>query len=379
MSGAPVVLTAGGTGGHVFPAQALAAELKRRGRDIVLITDVRGAGYEQRFPDTAIHAVRAGTPSGRGPFGRMMAMGEIAAGTLAARGLLKRLRPAAVVGFGGYPSLPAMLAATRLRLPTLLHEQNAILGRVNRLLAPRVAAIATSFADTAGIGGADLAKITVTGNPVRDAIAAVREVPYTAPQTNGPFRLLVLGGSQGARILSEVVPAALIQLPPEIRTRIRLTQQCRPEDLARVGTIYQESGIAADLAAFVEDVPALLASTHLCIARAGASTVAEIALAGRPVVLVPYAAAMDDHQTANAKTLVAAGGAWLMPEAKFTPGALRQTLDTLLQDSATLGEMAGSARGAGRPDAAAALADVVARLAPADGAAANDDNGRAAA
>ena len=164
---APIVLTAGGTGGHLFPAQALAAELKRRGREVVLITDVRGAGYEQRFPDVAIHSVRAGTPSGRGPFGRILAMGEIAAGTLAARALLKRLKPAAVIGFGGYPSLPAMLAAKRLRLPTLLHEQNAVLGRVNRLLAPRVKVIATSFSETAGIGDADLGKVTVTGNPVR--------------------------------------------------------------------------------------------------------------------------------------------------------------------------------------------------------------------
>jgi UDP-N-acetylglucosamine--N-acetylmuramyl-(pentapeptide) pyrophosphoryl-undecaprenol N-acetylglucosamine transferase len=261
----------------------------------------------------------------------------------------------------------------------LLHEQNAVLGRVNRLLASRVAAIATSFSETSGIGAADQGKVTVTGNPVREAIAAVREVPYTAPQAAGPFRLLVLGGSQGARILSEIVPAALIQLPPEIRTHIRLSQQCRPEDLDRVRTLYRESGIAADLAAFIEDVPALLASTHLCIARAGASTVAEIALAGRPVILVPYAVATDDHQTANAKALVAAGGAWLMPEAKFTAGALRQTLDALLQDAATLGEMAASARSAGRPDAAQALADLVARLAPANGAAANDDSGRAAA
>jgi len=284
-----------------------------------------------------------------------------------------------VVGFGGYPSLPAMLAAKQLRLPTLLHEQNAVLGRVNRLLAPRVSAIATSFAEISGIGAADLGKVTGTGNPVRDAIAAVRELPYTAPQAAGPFRLLVLGGSQGARIFSEIIPAALIQLPPEFRTCIRLTQQCRPEDLDRVRAIYRDSGIAADLAAFIEDVPALLASTHLCIARAGASTVAEIALAGRPAVLVPYAAGTDDHQTANAKTLVTAGGAWLMPEAKFTASALRQTLDALLQDAVTLSEMADAARAAARPNAAAALADLVGRLAPANGKAANDDNGRAAA
>jgi UDP-N-acetylglucosamine--N-acetylmuramyl-(pentapeptide) pyrophosphoryl-undecaprenol N-acetylglucosamine transferase len=214
---------------------------------------------------------------------------------------------------------------------------------------------------------------------VRDAIAAIRDVPYTAPQANGPLRLLVLGGSQGARILSEVVPAALIQLPPEVRTRIRLTQQCRAEDLDRVREIYAESGIAADLATFIADVPALLASAHLCITRAGASTIAELSLAGRPSVLVPYAAAADDHQTANAKSLVTAGGAWLMPEAKFTPGALRHTLDVLLHDATTLAEMAASARSAGCPQAAKLLADLVERLAPANGVEAIQDSGRAAA
>ncbi|HYM30560.1 MAG TPA: undecaprenyldiphospho-muramoylpentapeptide beta-N-acetylglucosaminyltransferase [Candidatus Cybelea sp.] len=379
MTGAPIVLTAGGTGGHVFPAVALAAELRRRGRPLVLVTDRRGAGYEERFPDTEIHAVTAGTPSGRGPLGRIVAIGEIAAGTWAARGLLKRIRPAAVVGFGGYPSLPAMLAATRLGLPTMLHEQNAVLGRVNRLLASRVAAIATSFAETAGIAAGERGKTSLTGNPVREAVAAVRELPYSAPQPGGPIRLLVLGGSQGARILSEVIPAALIQLPPNVRQRIRLTQQCRPEDLERVKTIYSDSGVSADLTTFIQDVPALLASVHLCITRAGASTVAELALAGRPAILVPFAAATDDHQTANAKSLVAAGGAWLMPEAKFNAASLRQTLETLIDDGAALVEMAAAARQSGRPNAAGALADLVERLAPADGANPAENSGRAAA
>jgi len=378
VTGGVVVLTAGGTGGHIFPAQALAAELQARGRSVVLITDTRGSGYEQRFPGVTIHTVRAGTPAGRGPIGRIAAFGEIAVGVIAARTLLKRLKPAAVVGFGGYPSLPAMLAATQLGLPTLLHEQNAVLGRVNRLLAPKVGVIAAGFADTAGLGEADRKKLSVVGNPVREAVVAVRDVPYTPPQGNGPLRMMVLGGSQGAKVMSDVVPAALIQLPPEIRSRLRLTQQCRPEDIDRVRAIYSDSGVSADLAAFVEDVPALLAGAHVCVTRAGASTIAELTTAGRPSLLVPYQHATDDHQTANARSVVAAGGAFMIPQAKFTASALRQALEALFCDPPSLARMAAAAREAGRPRAAKDLGDLVERLAPANGASPPAEIGRAA-
>jgi UDP-N-acetylglucosamine--N-acetylmuramyl-(pentapeptide) pyrophosphoryl-undecaprenol N-acetylglucosamine transferase len=378
----PIALAAGGTGGHVFPAQALASELQRRGRTVILITDKRGAGYEKAFPGVGIHRISAGTFAGRGVMGKARALFGIAAGYLAAGSLLRKLDPAVIVGFGGYPSLPTMLAAGRKRV-TLLHEQNAHLGRVNRLLAPRVSAIATSFPQVSGLGQQEMAKVAVTGNPVREAITAVREVPYTSPNGEGPIRILVLGGSQGATVFSEILPEALTQLPETLRKRLRITQQCRAEDLDRVRAAYAGAGIAADLASFIEDVPALLAAAHLVVSRAGASTVSELAVSGRPAILVPYPHATDDHQTANAKALVNAGGAWLMPQPKFTASACRQSLQALLGDAHTLAEMADGSRSMGRPRAAADLADLVERLAPGNGAfePANDTHGggRAAA
>lgn len=371
-----IALAAGGTGGHLFPAQALAAELVRRGRRVVLLTDKRTAGFEDRFQGVEVHVVRAATFANAGALAKARALADIGAGTLAARKLLRRLDVAAAVGFGGYPSLPPMLAATMLRLPAMLHEQNAVLGRVNRLLAPRVDAVALSFESTVGLRAEDESKRSVTGNPVRPAIVAVRELAYVPPNGEGPLRLLVLGGSQGAQILSDVVPAALAALPPELRSRLRVTQQCRPEDLERVRAAYRESGIVADLAAFIDDVPALLGACHLAITRAGASTVAELAVAGRPSILVPYKHATDDHQTANARALAAAGGAFVMPQDKFTAATLADSLSALLIDAPVLGDMAKAARAAGVPDAAARLADLVESLAPANGA---SDEGRAAA
>ncbi len=375
MSG-PIVLAAGGTGGHVFPAQALASELLRRGRPVVLVTDRRGAGYEKSFPGVDIQRIPAATFAGRGTFGKARSLLEIGAGYVAARGVLHRLSPGAVVGFGGYPSLPTMLAATRIGLVTVLHEQNAHLGRVNRFLAPRVTAIATSFPDVAGMRPQDRIKTTLTGNPVREAIAAVRDVPYTPPNGDGAVRLLVLGGSQGATVFSDVVPEALAGLAENVRRRLRVTQQCRAEDIERVREIYGKAAIAADLAAFIEDVPALLGAAHLVISRAGASTVSELAVAGRPAILVPYPHATDDHQTANARALAGAGGGWLMPQAKFTPAACRQSLEALLGDPHTLADMARGARSSGRPQAAAALAGLVERLAPSNGGTVFGDDAR---
>lgn len=363
MSGRPIVLAAGGTGGHVFPAQALASELIGRGREVVLMTDRRGEGYEAKFPGCAIMQIRAATPSGRSALGRVVALGEIAAGAIEACAALRRLRPALVIGFGGYPSLPAMLAARRLRLATAIHEQNAVLGRVNALLARRVDAIAASFPDTAKIDATMAARVTVTGNPVRAGIVAVRDVAYAPPVDDGPVRLVVLGGSQGARVLSDVVPQALSMLAPALKTRLRLVQQCRPEDLDRVRAAYAAAAIEADLAPFFQDMPALLSAAHFCITRAGASTVAELTVAGRPSLLVPYRHATDDHQTANARMIVAAGGALAMTEDDFTPERVADALAVQLGDGAGLSRMAAAARVAGRPRAVADLADLALRLA----------------
>lgn len=363
MSERPIALAAGGTGGHVFPAEALAAELVRRGRRPVLITDRRGSGYERRFPGIEVVRVRAATFAGRGALGKLMAAAEIGLGTWEARRVLRALSPAAAVGFGGYPSLPTMLAAGALGLPTVLHEQNAKLGRVNRLLAARAGAIATSFEGMEGLREGEAAKVTLTGNPVRPAITALRDQPYSAPAAAGPVRILILGGSQGATVLSDVVPQALIDLPGELRARLEIAQQCRAEDMARVRTAYAYARMKAELATFFDDAPARLANCHLAITRAGASTLSELTAIGRPAILVPYKHAADDHQTANAKAVVAADGARMLAADEFTPKALSGLLETLLADGPALAAMAQAARRLGRADAAARLADLVERVA----------------
>jgi UDP-N-acetylglucosamine--N-acetylmuramyl-(pentapeptide) pyrophosphoryl-undecaprenol N-acetylglucosamine transferase len=363
MNGRPIALAAGGTGGHVFPAEALAAELTRRGRRPVLVTDRRGSGYERRFPGIEVVRVRAATFAGRGALGKLMAAAEIGLGTWEARGVLRALSPAAVVGFGGYPSLPTMLAAGALGLPTVLHEQNAKLGRVNRLLASRAGAIAASFADMQGLREADAAKVTLTGNPVRPAIVDMREHPYGAPGATAAIKILILGGSQGATVLSDVVPQALIDLPVELRARLDIAQQCRAEDMARVRAAYAYARMKVELATFFDDAPARLAACHLAITRAGASTLSELAVIGRPAILAPYKHAADDHQTANAKSVVAAGGAKMLAADDFTPKALTGLLRALLSDGPALEAMARAARGLGRVDAAARLADLVESMA----------------
>jgi UDP-N-acetylglucosamine--N-acetylmuramyl-(pentapeptide) pyrophosphoryl-undecaprenol N-acetylglucosamine transferase len=262
------------------------------------------------------------------------------------------------VGFGGYPSVPTMLAASRMGLPTLLHEQNARLGRANRWLAPRMKRIATSFAEVDGLDAAGRSRAAETGNPVRASVSALRSVPYIAPQA-GPIELLVIGGSQGAHILSAVVPAALALLPAALRARINLAQQARPEDIAAVRADHAANGIKAETAAFFSDIPARLARAHLVISRAGASSVAEICAIGRPAILVPYRFAADDHQTANAEALKQAGAAWVMAERDFTPAALAQRLENLFTQPALLEASAASAHRHGRPDAARRLADLV--------------------
>lgn len=352
---APFVLAAGGTGGHLFPAIALAGELVGRGRQVHLVTDSRTEALAGELPGVVIHSVRAGRIGG-GPVRTASALAGLAAGAVQARGLLRRLAPAAVVGFGGYPSLPPMLAAVSLGLPTLIHEQNAVMGRANRLLAPRVRRIATGFPETAGLPRAARARASHTGNPVRAAILALAAAVYPAPGPEGPIELLVLGGSQGAHILAEIVPSALAMLPEGLRARLRVSQQARPEDLDAVVAAYAESGIPAEIASFFADVPERLAGAHLAVCRAGASTVSELAAIGRPAVLIPYPHAADDHQTANARAFAAAGGGRVLRQAGLNADAFAAALAALLADPAALTQMARQAAGFSRRDAARELA-----------------------
>jgi UDP-N-acetylglucosamine--N-acetylmuramyl-(pentapeptide) pyrophosphoryl-undecaprenol N-acetylglucosamine transferase len=355
MSARSIVLAAGGTGGHMFPAEALARELLARGCSVALVTDRRGEAFGDRVPGVTLHRIRAGR-LGDGMVAKMTAVADMALGTLSAGRLLRALSPAAAVGFGGYPSVPTMLAATRQGIASVLHEQNAILGRANRLLAPRVGAIATSFP---GVIATARARTVEIGNPVRPEIAALRNAGYAAPGADGPIHLLIVGGSQGARILSAVVPAALALLEPALKARLMVMQQARSEDLADVRGAYQTSGIAAETATFFDDVPARLARAHLVIARAGASTVAELTSVGRPAILVPYRYAADDHQTANARALADAGAAWMVGESEFTPDRLAGMLSSLLATPDALSSAASSSHRLGRPDAASRLADLV--------------------
>jgi len=357
-----IVLAAGGTGGHLFPAEALARELLTRGFRVALVTDRRGQAFGDQLSGVDLHRIRAGR-FGAGIVNKMIGVAELALGTFEAKRLLRQLAPACVVGFGGYPSVPTMLAASRLGLPSLIHEQNAILGRANRLLASRVGPIATAFAELGGIRPLDRARVTLTGNPVRPAIAAQRGTPYPAIGPDLPFRILVLGGSQGARILSEIIPLALTRLSPALRQRIKIAQQARPEDIDAVRRVYAEHGIDAELATFFADVPARLAQTHLVISRSGASTVAELAMIGRPAILVPYLHAMDDHQTANARAFAASGAAWVMSQAEFTVEALAAKIEALASSPESLLRAAAASYAQGRPDAAHALADLVSEAA----------------
>jgi UDP-N-acetylglucosamine--N-acetylmuramyl-(pentapeptide) pyrophosphoryl-undecaprenol N-acetylglucosamine transferase len=285
-------------------------------------------------------------------------------GFIQARALLRRLAPSAAVGFGGYPSVPTMWAASGRRIPTLIHEQNSVLGRANRLLAPRVDRIATSFAAVLGIRDADREKTVLTGNPVRTAIAAIGTRPYPARNSaDDPLTVLIFGGSQGARILSDVVPAAVAALPVDARAKLRIVQQCRTEDLDRVRALYDGADIQAELKTFFDDMPERIAAAHVLIGRAGASTIAEITAAGRPAILVPYRHAMDDHQTANARAVADAGAGWVMAEPDFTETALAARIEAFLSDPSLLREAATRSLTTGRPDAAERLADAAEALA----------------
>jgi UDP-N-acetylglucosamine--N-acetylmuramyl-(pentapeptide) pyrophosphoryl-undecaprenol N-acetylglucosamine transferase len=354
-----VLLAAGGTGGHLFPAEALATELGRRGAAVELVTDARAAAYAGSFPARARHVVAADTVRGRDPatlarFGLTMVRG-----LLAGWQLMGKVAPDAVVGFGGYPTLPPLLAASWRGIPTVIHEQNAVPGRANRWLAPRVTRIATGFPSVFSGNPALAAKAAFTGNPTRPAVIEAAATRYDAPAVGGRLRLLVFGGSQGARVMSEIVPEAITRLRPELRSRLDIVQQARPEDLDAVATAYRTLGVKAEVAPFFSDLPARMAAAHLVVSRAGASTVAELAVIGRPALLVPLPGALDQDQLANARSLAEAGAALLVPQSDFTPDYLADTLAALARDPARLTAMAAAAAEQGRPDASARLADLV--------------------
>jgi len=362
-SGLSFVLAAGGTGGHLFPAQALAERLVAAGATVHLATDRRADAFAAAVPGVTISEIWAGRLGG-GPIQTAWGAAEMVIGLVQAQRLLKRLDPDAVVGFGGYPSVPTMLAATRLGYPTAIHEQNAVLGRANRLLAKRVKRIATGFANTAAMRDADRGRAVHTGNPVRPAILAVADAPYRPPASGGPIELLVLGGSQGARIFADIVPPALAAVPPELRTALRVSLQARPEDRDRAEAQLREAGVAAEVSSFFTDVPQLLARAHLAICRSGASTVSELAAAGRPALLVPYPHATDDHQMANARAFAEGGAGWVVPQPAFSAPMLANLLTERLADANGLALAAERARRFAIDDAADRLAALVLGLTP---------------
>lgn len=360
MAKGTILLAAGGTGGHLFPAEALAHELKARGWSVHLVTDERAGRYAGSFPADEIHAVRSATIGSKNPMALAKAFWKIWSGVREASALFQRIKPAGVVGFGGYPTLPPLYAATRRGLPTMVHEQNAVMGRANRALATRVTAIAGGFLVA---GGTHAAKTVVTGNPVRPAIIEAAKTPYAEPSTDGEFRLLVFGGSQGAQFFSEAIPPAIAALPEAERRRLRVTQQARVEDEAAVRKAYSELGVEAEVAPFFTDMAVRMAAAHLVISRSGASTVSEIGVIGRPAILVPYPYALDHDQAANAATLAAAGGAEVHVQSSLSTERLADLIGGLMRDPPRLAAMAAAARSAGRPDATRLLADLTEAIA----------------
>ncbi len=357
-----ILLAAGGTGGHLFPAAALAAALAKRGVEVELATDDRALKFGHDFPARAVHAFPAATPTGSGALNKARAAVTLGAGVAAALVQLRRIRPQAVVGFGGYPTVPPVVAASLLGIPTILHEQNAVMGRANRFLSARVSLVACGFPELKGADAATKAKTRYTGNPVRPEVLAAAETPY--PEFAGKrLNVLVIGGSQGARVMADVVPEALALLSADERQWIRLTQQARGEDKARVAAACARMNFPVEIAEFFADLPARMAASHLVVGRAGASTVSELAVIGRPSVLVPFPHALDQDQAANAAALAAAGGAIVVPQPEFTPERLAAILREALAAPAKLAASAKAAKEAGVADAADRLADLVLEIA----------------
>ncbi len=361
--GALIALAAGGTGGHMFPAEALAQELKRRGRRVLLVTDARGERYAGNFPADEKFLISAASPSVGGPIAKAAAALSLAGGLMTVLSEFRRRKPAAVVGFGGYPSFPATRAASLLGIPYGVHEQNGVLGRANRMSIGSAAFLAHGFPVLDRSPMRPKAQVVEVGNPVRDAVAEAARIAFVAPRDGGEIRLLVFGGSQGAALFSTVAPAAIAGLPEALRRRLSVVQQARENESEAVAVLYRDAGVAAEIAPFFKDLPARIAAAHLVIARAGASTITELSMIGRPSILVPLAIAMDDHQTGNARALSDAGAAERIAERDFTPSRLGEALAPLLGDPAKLSAMAASAKGRVKPNAASALADLVDKIA----------------
>lgn len=352
------VLAAGGTGGHLIPAFALAAELDRRGHHVALVTDARGAKIPGKPDFLPAHVLPAGRIGGN-PIEMVKGALAIWRGRQMALRLFESFQPTAVVGFGGYPAFPALIAAQSAKIPTVIHEQNAVLGRVNRLLAKRVDVIATAYKEVDRLDPNLWGKVRCVGNPVRDDVLELRGRPFPAFTEDSLLRVLVTGGSQGASVLSEVVPDGLAMLPPALRHRLQVTQQCRPEDLEAVRARYRGHEIPAELGTYFEDMASRLADAHLFIGRAGASTVAELTAVGRPAILVPLPIATDDHQAANTREIVAAGGARAIRQTGFTAKELAKQIQALAMRPETLANAAHAAWNCGMPNAAQDLADIV--------------------
>jgi UDP-N-acetylglucosamine--N-acetylmuramyl-(pentapeptide) pyrophosphoryl-undecaprenol N-acetylglucosamine transferase len=362
-----ILLAAGGTGGHLFPATALAQELTRRGFAVELVTDERAEQYGADFPARATYQVPSATFSGRSPGAVMNTLSTLGKGYFRARRLLEMVQPHVVVGFGGYPTLPPLLAARSLAIPTVLHEQNAVMGRANRLLSRFADAIALSFSTTKHLRRSAEKRSVVTGNPVRDAVVAFRGQAYTPPESAGRLLLLVFGGSQGARFFSEMMPKALAQLPSPLRWRLTVVQQARPEDVSEVRDAYREAEITAHVAPFFQDLPERIANSHLVISRAGASTVAELTAIGRPAIVVPLPHAIDNDQLENGRRLEDSGGGWCMHQSSISPEFLAGRLEELLSKPERLAQAADKSKAMGNVYAVNRLADLVADLAGPDG------------
>ncbi|OCJ05137.1 undecaprenyldiphospho-muramoylpentapeptide beta-N-acetylglucosaminyltransferase [Rhizobium sp. AC44/96] len=363
MSKGIVLLAAGGTGGHVFPAEALAYKLKERGYSVHLVTDSRAERYAGKFPADEIHVVPSATIASKNPVAVARTLWTLWRGMRAAKRLISRLKPAVVVGFGGYPTVPPLLAATRLGVPTMIHEQNAVMGRANKALASRVQAIAGGFLPDGGGQFPD--KTVATGNPVRPAIIEAAKTPYAPSHAGEPFNLVVFGGSQGAQYFSKAMPTAISLLDDALRGRLRITQQVRSEDMGMVGDCVAklEMGASSEIAPFFTDMAERLAKAHLVICRSGASTVSEISVIGRPAILVPYPHALDHDQAANAAALAATGGAKVIVQAELSSEKIASILTHVMNDPEKLARMAAAARQAGKPDAANLLADMVEAIA----------------
>ena len=355
------VLAAGGTGGHLIPAFALASELEARGHHVALITDERGAAIPGKPESVSAHVLPAGR-FGKNPLKWPSGISAVLQGRSMALRLFETFEPSAVVGFGGYPALPALLAARAAKIPSVVHEQNAVLGRVNRLLAGGVAAIATSYPDVERLKPKHKGKTHLVGNPVREEVLALRDQDFPALTEESLLRVLITGGSQGASVLSQVVPDGLAMLPPPLRSRLQITQQCRAEDLDGVRERYNQHDIPAELGTYFEDMHERLADTHLFIGRAGASTIAELTAVGRPAILIPLPIATDDHQAANTREIVKAGGARMIRQDSFTPKELAKQIQAMAQKPDSLANAAHGAWNCGRPDAAKDLADLVETL-----------------